>query len=238
GIGRRRATGKTRSRAFWTSSAAPRIRRPSGGRPGLRRRRANAASKARNGAPASSGSDRQSRHSIEVQTSSIDGVIHRYLEREKAGAQSGKSEHHQGDCVDKKRFVRAFAAALPTLGEEQHTADGVNRYTANRQDRPRQIPLHLPSTSLHMAGTSQHRRSPRSGLPLAPSRERNRRSCLSDSSAKPWSTALPRARSSSVRQAWSRNLWKTRSMPGPGASIFSPMAAAAGWSASLTMARA
>jgi hypothetical protein len=78
-------------------------------------------------------------------------VILRDFEREKTSAQSGKTEHHQDNRIDKKRFIRTFAATLPTLGEEQHTADRVHGNTANRQHRPRQIPLHLPSTSLHMA---------------------------------------------------------------------------------------
>jgi len=81
----------------------------------------------------------------------MDGVILHDFEREKASAERDKSEHHQGDRVSKQRFARAFAAALPTLRKEQHTADGIDCNATNRQDRPRQIPLHLSSTSLHIS---------------------------------------------------------------------------------------
>ena len=51
----------------------------------------------------------------------MDGVILHDFEREKASAKRDKSEHRQGDRVNKQRFARAFAAALPTLRKEQRT---------------------------------------------------------------------------------------------------------------------
>ena len=71
---------------------------------------------------------------IEVSdVSSLDGVILHDFEREKASAERDKSEHHQGDRVNKQRFARAFAAALPTLRKEQHTL-GSRQFAIVQQD--------------------------------------------------------------------------------------------------------
>ena len=52
----------------------------------------------------------------------MDGVILHDFEREKASAKRDKSEHRQGDRVNKQRFARAFAAALPTLRKDSAQA--------------------------------------------------------------------------------------------------------------------
>jgi hypothetical protein len=75
-------------------------------------------------------------------------VILREFERKKTGAQTGETKYHQDNRVDRKRFVSPLAAALPALGEEQHTADRVDGDTADREDRPRQVPFH---SLLHIA---------------------------------------------------------------------------------------
>ena len=71
---------------------------------------------------------------IEVSdVSSMDGVILHDFEREKASAKRDKTEHHQGDRVNKRRFARAFAAALPTLRKEQ-PSPGSRQFAIVRQN--------------------------------------------------------------------------------------------------------
>src|SRR5450432_917559 len=108
-----------------------------------------------------------------------------------------------------------------------------------RRDQSRRGGISVRGPAIFFEGQLESHPAPSSPtMPLQPRIDVKRRPCPSASSPNRSSTASPPAKWSNAPRAWSRNWWKTPSMPAPAGSTFLPMVAAGGGSASPMMATA